>query len=101
MGWIGIDQKGSKIKGGKHGSYYEFVWDDGAYAYGEASGTATATGFKIKGKAGGSCNVTFIGAFGTSNDIVGTYEASHCGSFDPAGHFDLPYDPSGCIFVTP
>jgi len=106
VGWIGIDQKGSKIKGGKHGSYYEFLWDEGAYAYGEFSGKATATGFTASGDAGGNCKVKMIGAFGTDNNIVGTYQTNGAKSckkedFAAAGTFNLPYDPSGCVFVTP
>jgi hypothetical protein len=105
IGWIGIAQKGKHIKGGRRGSYYEFLWEAGSdYAYGPASGKATATGFTITGKAGGQCRIKIIGGFGTSNDIVGTYSFHHCaknGLNVSSGTFDLPYDPSGCGFIAP
>ncbi|MGH7781803.1 MAG: hypothetical protein ACREQR_18455 [Candidatus Binataceae bacterium] len=105
-GWIGIDQKGSKIKGGRNGSYFEFLFDDLAFAYGPfASGKATSTGFTFSGKGSGACRIKVIGAFGPSSNIVGTYKAVHCNTkkatFDAVGTFDFPLDSSGCKFVNP
>ncbi len=102
VGWIGIDQSGKSIKGGGD-SYYEFLFDDGAYAYGTFKGKASATGFSVKGKAGGKCRVKIIGTFGSDDDIVGTYDFTHCQKtdFTANGTFDLPLNDSGCIFVTP
>ena len=102
-GWIGIDQKGGKIIGGKHHSYYEFLWDNNAYAYGYFSGKVKGTGFTGTALAGGKCRGTVIGHLGTSNDIVGTYDFKHCGkaNFIAMGTFDLPADNAGCNFVTP
>ena len=101
VGWIWIVQKKGTIKGGANQSYYEFLWDDGAFAYGPASGTVTSTGFKITGKAGGNCKIIITGALGGSDNIAGYYAtngASTCKKENlyAAGTFNLPYDPSGC-----
>lgn len=103
-GWIGIVQNGSKIKGGSRGSYFEFVWDGGNdWAHGPLTGKATATGFTATGKAGGKCRVKIIGTFGSSNDIVGSYEFEHCekSNFVAVGTFDVPLNNSGCTNIIP
>jgi hypothetical protein len=103
-GWIGIVQNGKNIKGGNHGSYFEFAWDGGTdWAKGPLSGKATATGFTATGKAGGKCRVKIIGTFGSSNDIVGSYESEHCekSNFAAVGTFDVPLNNSGCANFLP
>jgi hypothetical protein len=103
-GWIGIVQKGAKIKGGNRGSYFEFVWDGGSdWAHGPLTGKATATGFTATGKAGGKCRVKIIGTFGNSNDIVGSYDFENCekSNFVAVGTFDVPLNNSGCANILP
>jgi hypothetical protein len=102
-GWIQIDQKKKAIKGGKSGSRYEFLWDDRSFAYGSVTGKVSSTGFNAVARGGGPCRLKLIGNL-TNNgqNLSGTYEAVHCGSFnDHVGTFDLPYNPSGCVFTTP
>jgi hypothetical protein len=105
IGWIGIDQSGAKIVGSSDDSYYEFLWDDGAFAYGPASGKVTAKGFKIAGDAGGNCKIDMSGRLATDGSIVGSYKTkgSDCKKEElkAAGTFNLPADPTGCVFVTP
>ncbi len=101
IGWIGIDQKKANIKGGKHGSYYEFVWDNGDYAYGTLSGKADSDGFAATGAAGGKCRVGIV-ASPDGNEIDGVYGFYSCGSFDyHSGYFYFTADPGGCVDIIP
>ncbi len=107
-GWIWIIQSGKNIKGGKNKneSYYEFVWDSGVdWAYGPLSGKATAAGFTATALAGGKCKAKIIAAPGTSDDIVGSYDFTHCktktSNFIAVGTFDLPLNDSGCLDIIP
>ncbi len=101
IGWIGIDQRKANIKGGKHGSYYEFVWQNGDYAYGPLSGKADADGFHATGLAGGKCRVALVGS-PSSDYIYGVYGFYNCGSFDyHVGYFDFTANPSGCVDIIP
>ncbi|HEY6301357.1 MAG TPA: hypothetical protein VIW95_17085 [Candidatus Binatus sp.] len=104
-GWIGIIQDGTKIVGGMNESYYEFRWDDGAYAYGFVSGKVKGTGFTGTLTAGGKCKAKLIGHLGTNSDIVGTYDFHNCktktSNFIAVGTFDLPLNNSGCADIKP
>jgi hypothetical protein len=102
IGWIGIIQKGSKIKTGKKASYYEFVWQNGDYAYGEfKSGKADSVGFQVIADAGGSCRVSMVGS-PDGDAIYGVYGFYGCGSFDEhVGFFDFAADNSGCADIIP
>ena len=101
IGWIGIAQKGASLKGGKKGSYYEFVWKNGDYAYGSLSGKADADGFQAIGLAGGTCRVSFVGS-PYLNEIVGVYGFYSCGSFDyHVGTFEFTADATGCANIIP
>jgi hypothetical protein len=102
IGWIGIIQKGKNIKGGKKGSYYEIVWNNGDYAYGPVTGKADSDGFAATGKAGGKCKVQFVASPDNSGNIVGTYGFANCGSFDyHSGTFIFALDNSGCADIIP
>ena len=102
IGWIGIAQKGASLKGGKKGSYYEFVWANGDCVYGQLSGKADADGFQATGLAGGTCRVSFVASPSSSNDIYGVYGIYGCGSFDyHVGIFELTADSSGCANIIP
>jgi hypothetical protein len=106
-GWIGIIQNGNTVKGGKHGSYYEFVWDSGQdWAYGPLKGKVGKNEFTASGTVGGKCKVKIIGHLGTSNDIVGTYDYTNCNPkkinfIDTSGMFDVPLNNNGCANIIP
>ena len=101
IGWIGFVQHGASLKGGKKGSYYEFVWENGDYAYGAVSGTADADGFQATASAGGKCKVSLVGA-PYHGYIYGVYGVYSCGSFDfHVGLFEFEADPSGCANIVP
>ena len=101
IGWIGIVQKGTSLKKGKKGSYYEFVWANGDYADGSLSGKADADGFQATGLAGGTCKVSLVGS-PSSGVIYGVYGFYGCGSFDfHVGLFEFTADPTGCANILP
>jgi hypothetical protein len=103
-GWIGIDQKGSKIQGPKDASYYEFVWYDGGeyeWSYGGVKGMVKKQTFKATAQAGRKCKIKIVG--GLSGDyIVGTYHSEHCKDFHALGTFELPIETdSYCYDIIP
>jgi hypothetical protein len=55
------------------GSTFDFQWTDSAFARGPIKGTVSATGFKLKGKAGAGCTISGSGT-GDATSLTGTFE---------------------------
>lgn len=107
-GWIGFDQRGRKLLKGRNHSFFEFLFEDGAFFTGPfSSGKVNSAGFTFSLVATGGCKITVVGRLGTDNDVVGAYITNKAcknpkkNYFQGSGTFDLPFDPSGCVYITP